>query len=63
MKSFLDHGIIVPSSASGEINLVCPECSPMRKKSKDKCLSLNVDKAVWNCNHCGWCGGLNDNKV
>ena len=62
MKSFLDHGIIVPTAASGEINLVCPQCSPMRKKSKDKCLSLNVDKAVWNCNHCGWCGGLNDNK-
>lgn len=31
----------------------CPKCSHTRKKHKQKCLSLNWDKGLGSCNHCG----------
>lgn len=58
MKYFSDYGIEVPTGRSGEVYTTCPQCSPTRKNSKAKCLSVNVDKEVWNCHHCGWRGGL-----
>ncbi len=51
-------GITVPLGASGEIRTQCPECSHTRTKSKDKCLSVNLDKGTWHCHHCTWSGGL-----
>ncbi|MBF0589279.1 MAG: AAA family ATPase [Magnetococcales bacterium] len=36
----------------------CPECSHSRKKKSDPCLSVNVDKGVWNCHNCGWTGSV-----
>lgn len=63
LKTFADYQINV-SGGSGEVAAVCPECSHDRKKSSARCLSVNVDKGVWNCNHCGWKGGLNnDGKI
>ena len=38
--------------AKGEIKTLCPNCSHTRKKKKDPCLSVNVDKGLakcWNC--------------
>lgn len=59
MKTWHDYGIEVPNHPSGaEIQTTCPECSNRRKKSKVKCLSVNVEKSVWICHHCGWRGGL-----
>lgn len=58
MKTFQDFRIEVPSSASGEVHLACPECSSQRKKKRAKCLSVNTEKGVWVCHHCGWSGGL-----
>lgn len=59
MKTFLDFGIDVPTSAAGpEVYTTCPECSHTRKKRKAKCLSVNVDEHVWCCHHCGWAGTL-----
>lgn len=57
LKTFADFGIEV-SIASGETDTLCPQCSASRKKKTAKCLSVNVDKGVWFCNHCGWSGGL-----
>lgn len=58
MKTLADYGIHVPPSASGEIDMTCPECSPTRKKKNARCLSVNIDKGVWCCAHCGWTGGV-----
>jgi len=43
---------------TGEYQTTCPQCSADRKKKKDKCLSVNLDKNTWFCHHCGWKGGL-----
>ena len=58
MQLFRDHGIDVPSGASGEVQTTCPKCSRDRKKKNARCLSVNVEKGAWNCHHCGWSGGL-----
>lgn len=59
MKSFADYGIeISPSDTGPEVYKFCPECSHLRAKSRVKCLSVNVEKGVWCCHHCGWVGGL-----
>lgn len=58
MKTWADFNIDVPSGATGEIDLPCPECSSTRKKRSARCLSINVDKGTFVCFHCGWSGGL-----
>lgn len=56
-KTFLDFGIEV-RGASGEEDCICPQCSHTRKNKRSRCLSVNLDKGVWTCHHCGWSGGL-----
>lgn len=58
MKSFAGYRIELPYNAAGEVYTTCPECSQSRKKKLAKCLSVNVEKEVWVCHHCGWKGGL-----
>lgn len=58
LDTFAAHGIRVKSDAVGEVDVVCPECSPERTKKNDPCLSVNVDEGTWYCHHCGWSGGL-----
>lgn len=59
--TFADHGIEIPAGRSGEVDVVCPQCSHTRKKSRARCLSVNTVEGVWNCAHCGWSGGLGRN--
>ena len=58
MKTWADFRIELPAGAAGEIDIPCPQCSAQRKKKAAKCLSVNVGKGCWLCNHCGWSGGL-----
>lgn len=58
MKTWADYNIEIPHGAAGEVDTTCPQCSAQRKKKRARCLSINVDKGVWNCAHCGWSGGL-----
>lgn len=58
MKAWADYGIELPHGAAGEVDTTCPQCSAQRKKKRARCLSINVEKGVWNCAHCGWSGGL-----
>jgi twinkle protein len=57
-KAFADFRIELPHGASGEVDVLCPECSASRKKKHTKCLGVNVEKGTWLCQHCGWSGGL-----
>lgn len=56
--TFSDYGIYIKKS-SGQVKTKCPKCSSDRKKKNDPCLSVNIDKGVWNCHNCGWKGTLN----
>lgn len=57
--TYSDFDIKVPPGRnSGEVKSVCPKCSADRKKKMIKCLSVNMGKGVWKCNHCGWTGSL-----
>ena len=58
LNTFIDFGIEIPPNRSGEVRTTCPQCSPNRKKSSEPCLTVNTDKQVWFCHHCGWRGGL-----
>jgi twinkle protein len=54
MKTFQSLGIIIPSSASGEVRVKCPTCTAGRKHQNDKDLCVNVEKGTGLCQHCGW---------
>lgn len=56
--NFSNHGIEIPPGSAGEIRVTCPECSPHRQKSTERCLAVNIDKGTWLCHHCAWSGGL-----
>lgn len=56
-KTFTDFGIEL-KHASGEEDTTCPQCSESRRNKRARCLSVNIDKGVWTCHHCGWSGGL-----
>jgi twinkle protein len=59
MDTYSNYGITIPSGKyAGEVQTTCPKCSHTRKKKTDKCLSINLDKKVWRCNHCEWRGNL-----
>jgi twinkle protein len=58
MKTWGDFKIQIPLGNGPELVTTCPECSPHRKKKNAKCLSVNIEKAVWYCAHCGWAGTL-----
>lgn len=60
MKTFLDYGITFNAGATGEIKVVCPQCSGQRKKKNYPCLNVNVEKGVWHCWHCDWSGTLRE---
>ena len=63
-KAFSDYGITIPSNAvgGGNVYTTCPWCSSQRKNKNAKCLSVNIDKGAWICNHCGIVGGLGKNN-
>ena len=59
-ERLLEHGIRPPRYADGDQKLVCPKCSHTRQKRNEPCLSvtINGDRALWNCHHCGWKGAV-----
>jgi twinkle protein len=58
-----DKGIIVNESGSNQQVIKCPECADKRRKKGTRTLSVNLEKKVWNCHHCGWSGNLTTFKV
>lgn len=60
MKTLQDYGIDIPNGATGHTRTTCPACSHERRKSSDKCLSVDVERGLFFCHHCGHSGGLKD---
>jgi len=58
MQTWTALNIEVPAGATGQIRTTCPQCSPERRKAKEKCLAVDTSKGVFFCHHCGWAGGL-----
>lgn len=56
MKTFSDFNIDVGNRSTGKIKTTCPKCSSTRKNKRDKCLSVDIDKGLFNCHNCGWSG-------
>ena len=56
MKSFNDLNIDVGNKTTGKIKTQCPKCSATRKNKRDKCLSVDVEKGLYNCHNCGYSG-------
>jgi hypothetical protein len=59
-KTFADFGIDVAGLSGVEVTTTCPQCSHARKKSNERCLSVNTVECVWFCHHCGWKGALHN---
>lgn len=62
-QTLADVGIELPQGRAGEIDTTCPRCSPSRKKSRAKCLSVNTIDGTWYCHHCGFSGGPGTNPI
>jgi hypothetical protein len=53
-----DYDINLPLHATGTARTTCPRCSASRHKDRDPCLSVDIDRGLWCCHHCGWVGNL-----
>lgn len=61
MKTYSDFGIQIPyGRQSGEVKTYCPKCHDRRTDKRDKSLSVNLDKGIWNCHYCSWSGSLHE---
>lgn len=57
--TYEEVGIEIPfGKSTGQVYTICPNCSKDRKKKKDKCLGVNLDKGVWHCMHCEFKGSI-----
>lgn len=59
MKDYSDYGIQIPyGRRGGKVKTFCPQCHKDRHDKRDKSLSVDLDKGVWNCHYCGFSGHL-----
>ncbi len=58
-KDYSDFGIQIPyGKQTGKVKTYCPKCHSQRSDKRDKSLSVDLDKGVWNCHYCGWGGTI-----
>lgn len=58
-QSFEEMGITIPFRRnSGKVKTTCPQCSATRHNPRDRSLSVDLDRGLWHCHHCGWSGAL-----
>jgi twinkle protein len=62
MKTWNDVGLDLGSAkgSGAERRMMCPKCSHLRKRQHlhVPCLTVNIDKGVWQCWNCGRTGSL-----
>lgn len=62
--TYADYNIQIPNGKfNGNVACICPKCSHDRTKKTVKCLSVNLDKKLWNCHHCTWSGFLKNEPI
>jgi len=54
------YGIDLKGKSSGTIKVLCPKCSHTRKNKNDPCLSVDIDRGLFNCHNCSWHGNANE---
>ncbi|MCD8281690.1 MAG: toprim domain-containing protein [Prevotella sp.] len=60
---FLAFGIDIPyGRISGKVKMACPFCKDKRSHPKDKSLSVDLDKGVWNCHYCKTSGSVKQKR-
>ena len=60
---FAALGITLAAHASGEVRTTCPQCSATRRKSRERCLAVNVEAGTFYCHHCGYKGKVGSTQV
>ena len=58
MKHLFEEIGIYPKGSHNEQKVQRPKCSHERKNKQDPCLSIKLDKGLYNCHHCGWSGNV-----
>jgi twinkle protein len=51
------HKLIFKEGISSQ-KIACPKCTGDRKNKSDKSLSVDAQKRVFHCHHCGWSGRI-----
>lgn len=54
MRNFHKYGIDTRSRSSGKIKTICPQCNSTRGHKGNKSLSVDLDKGLCYCHHCGY---------
>ena len=54
MFDFRKHNINTRGRSSGKIKTTCPQCNDTRGHKGDRSLSVDLDKGLCYCHHCGY---------
>ena len=54
MRNFHQHGIDTRGRTSGKVKTICPQCNDTRGHKGNKSLSIDLDRGVCYCHHCGY---------
>ena len=54
MRNFHQRGIVTRGRISGKIKTICPQCNDTRGHKGNKSLSVDLDKGLCYCHHCGY---------
>ena len=54
MRNFHQRGIDTRGRISGKIKTICPQCNDTRGHKGNKSLSVDLDKGLCYCHHCGY---------
>ena len=54
MRNFHKYGIDTHGRTGGKIKTICPECNATRGHKGNKSFSIDLDKGVCYCHHCGY---------
>ncbi len=62
-RDFGKYNIDIGTASHGKIRIKCPFCSDSRKQhSNERCLSVDIDKGLYHCFHCGESGYVPTDK-
>lgn len=54
MRNYHTYHIETNGRSSGKVKTHCPQCHEQRRNKRDKSLSVDLDRGLCHCHHCGW---------